>query len=136
MNVADYLKSLGFYLGQGLGYANSDLSDLLVLKSSLLDMLYSCESISPKEPEFWFEVENDKKTLFEIYIKPTFLIIENVDLDINTRSDLILHNIFLERIRLKRPTFLHINDVEASATTYSSVRTIEPYLSIISEPEL
>jgi hypothetical protein len=135
MNL-DYLKSLSLYLGAGLGYANSDLSDLLELKTSLIDMLYSCESISPKEPEFWFEVETDKKALFDNYVKPTFLIIENVDLDINERSDLILHNIFLERIRLKRPTFLHISDVDASELTYSSVRTIKPFLAdiVVFEP--
>ncbi len=128
MNV-DYLKGLKTHLSEGKGYANSNLSDLLTLKNSLIDMLYSCESYSPKEFEFWFEVEADKKALFDKYVKPTFLIIENVDLDINERSDLILHNIFLERIRLKRPTFLHINDVDASANTYSSVRTIEPFLA-------
>lgn len=135
MNI-DYLKSLGIYLSDGLGYANSDLSDLLALKTSLIAMLYSCESYSPKEFEFWFEVEADKKTLFETYIKPTFLIIENVDLDINELSDLILHNIFLERIRLKRPTFLHISDVDASELTYSSVRTIKPFLAeiVVFEP--
>ncbi|WP_338813667.1 hypothetical protein V9L05_20045 [Bernardetia sp. Wsw4-3y2] len=132
---AEYLKDLGVYLVAGFGYANSDLSDLLALKNTLVSELYTCESYSPKQPEFWFEVETDKKTLFDKYVKPTFLIIENVDLDINMRSDLILHNIFLERIRLKRPTFLHISDVDTSELTYSSVRTIKPYLADIVVPE-
>lgn len=128
MNKADYIKDLGIYLSDGLGYATSDLSDLINLKSDLETMLYNCQNYSPKVPEFWFEIESDKKTLFESYLKPTFLFITDVDDDMNERSDLILHSIFLERIRLKRPTFLHITDVTTSANMYSSVRTIEPYL--------
>ena len=124
---ADYLIDLKQNLANGKGLVIANKKQLKILFGWLDSNLYTTLQSSPFEVEFQFEISSSKEVLFESFVSAKFLFIRDVS-DLSYRSNLILYNIIIERIKRKNPTFLDVTHVKIA--DYSSIRLLQEHIEI------
>ncbi|MEM6298970.1 MAG: hypothetical protein AAF740_09820 [Bacteroidota bacterium] len=130
MDTSKYIEGLSKYIVQSTGYVTEDLQDLRKLRSALEEKNYTCEFITGVELDIGVEFSDNPKAYLQKLVElPIFLFIEYFDRDVNERGNRIIHYIVSQRVKIGRPTFVHLykSTLKEAKEEFSALAFLEDY---------